>query len=64
MCYADGGSWFDAGGTMQAVCASMLDGQLPFDCEGGDYYEVDPGSGTYLDTHWNVADSAWLTRPG
>ena len=64
MCYADGGPWFDGGGTMESVCPPMTDRQRPFDCEGGDYYEVDPASGSYLDEHWNTADSGWLTRPG
>jgi hypothetical protein len=62
LCYSDGGPWFDGGGTMQSVCAVMPDGQYPFDCGGGDYYEVDPGG--YLASHWNTADSAWLTNPG
>jgi hypothetical protein len=64
MCYADGGPWFTGGGTLQSVCPPMPDGQRPFDCEGGDYYELDPAPGSYLDEHWNTADSGWLTRPG
>ena len=64
MCYPDGGPWFTGGGTMESVCATMPDGQRPFDCEGGDYYELDPAPGSYLDEHWNTADSGWLTKPG
>jgi hypothetical protein len=64
MCYADGGPWFQGGGSMESVCPPMPDGQRPFDCEGGDYYELDPAPGSYLDAHWNTADSGWLTRPG
>jgi len=64
MCYADDGPWFAGGGTMEPVCPPMPDGQRPFDCQGGDYYEVDPAPGSYLDEHWNTADSGWLTRPG
>lgn len=63
MCYADGGPYFDEGGSMIAVCSPMPDGQYAFDCEGGDYYEVDPGGSSYLATHWNTADSGWFTPP-
>jgi hypothetical protein len=64
MCYADGGPWFQGGGAMVSVCPPMPDGQHAFDCEGGDYYELDPAPGSYLAEHWNTADSGWLTRPG
>jgi hypothetical protein len=64
MCYADGGPWFAGGGTMQQICDPMSDGQYPFDCGGGDYYEVDPAPGSYLAGAWNTADSGWLTKPG
>jgi hypothetical protein len=64
MCYPDGGPYFDGGGTMQAVCGSMPGGQYPFDCQGGDYYEVDPDAGSYLASAWNTADSGWLTPTG
>ena len=64
MCYPDGGPYFDAGGTMQAVCPSVPIRLDPFDWEGGDYYEVNPGMGTYLASAWNTADSGWLTPPG
>jgi hypothetical protein len=64
MCYPDGGPWFDGGGTMLDTCDPMSDGQYPFDCGGGDYYEVDPAPGSYLAGAWNTADSGWLTKPG
>lgn len=64
MCYADGGPYYDEGGSMQAVCAAMPDGQFAFDCEGGDYYEVHPDPGSYLASAWNTSDSGWLTKPG
>lgn len=64
MCYADGGPWFVGGGLMEPICEPMPDGQRPFDCEGSDYYEVDPAPGSYLDGAWNTADSGWLTKPG
>lgn len=63
MCSADGGPWFVGGGTMVSVCAQPPVGQFTFDCEGGDYYEVDPAPGSFLARHWNTADSGWLTRP-
>lgn len=64
MCYPDGGPWFDGGGPMVDTCDAMPDGQYTFDCEGGDYYEVDPAPGSYLAGAWNTADSGWLTKPG
>lgn len=64
MCYADGGPWFDGGGAMVDICDAMPDGQYPFDCAGGDYYEADPSPGSYLAGAWNTADSGWLTKPG
>jgi hypothetical protein len=48
---------------MVSVCAQPPVGQFTFDCEGGDYYEVDPAPGSFLARHWNTADSGWLTRP-
>jgi hypothetical protein len=63
MCYQDGGPWFTSGGTMTSVCAAKPEGQFTFDCQGGDYYEVDPAPGGFLASHWNTADSGWLTNP-
>jgi hypothetical protein len=64
MCSFDGGPWFVGGGTMVLVCAQPPVGQFTFDCQGDDYYEVDPAPGSFLANHWNTADSGWLTRPG
>ncbi|MDH5225730.1 MAG: hypothetical protein OEW46_13275 [Actinomycetota bacterium] len=64
MCYADGGPYFTGGGSMESVCAPMPDGQFPFDCQGGDYYEIAPDTGSYLASFWNTANSGWLTKPG
>jgi hypothetical protein len=61
MCYPDGGPWFTGGGSMVSACAAMPSGQYPFDCRGRDYYDPTPPEHGYLATHWNTADSAWLT---
>jgi hypothetical protein len=54
MCYDDGG-----GVRMSYICDSSQSGL--FDCNGDDYFlAATPASGTYLSTHWNTADSAFL----
>ncbi len=57
MCYSDGG-----GKTMQQICAA--DQEILFDCNNDDYYSTYPPAGSYLDTHWNTADSRWLIGGG
>jgi len=55
MCYADG-----SGVPMQTICASSSHDAL-LDCNHDDYFSTDPAAGSYLATHWNSADSRFLT---
>jgi hypothetical protein len=57
MCYNDGSA-----APLQFVCASSMEPLL--DCHGDDYFNVSPPTGSYLDTHWNLADSAYLEKTG
>jgi hypothetical protein len=56
MCYDD-----DGGGTVSTtvVCSATV-AERRFDCGKDDYFSTSPGPGTYLDTHWNTADSRFL----
>ncbi|MEV8630261.1 RICIN domain-containing protein [Streptosporangium sp. NPDC051023] len=47
------------GGTPTWSCLKWNDYRLP-DCNRDDYYNAVPTAGSYLATHWNVADSAYL----
>ncbi len=51
MCYNDGTV------TVTEVCA---DNQHDIDCNKDDYFNTDPVPGSYLATHWNVANSPFL----
>ncbi len=53
MCYQDGG-----GVVMSYPCPAWHE-QL-YDCNHDDYFSTDPAAGSYLATHWNTADSAFL----
>ena len=56
MCYDDGPET-----SIDVVCSdSSFD--LLLDCNNDDYFHPDPAPGTYLHTHWNVADSSFLFR--
>jgi hypothetical protein len=62
MCYAE-----DAGAAhqMQTDCAG-LPGAIPqnYDCGRDDYFNPAPPAGSYLATHWNTYDSAFLAPCG
>jgi len=62
MCYQDGGDYFKLGGTMIDACPEKP--TWWFDCGKDDYYNLNPAPDNYLATHWNTANSGWLTRPG
>ena len=53
MCYRDG-----ADVVLTYDCPAENSAYL--DCNHDDYYHPNPPAGSYLDSHWNVADSAWL----
>lgn len=63
LCYADDG------GTVQVRCADRRGPTSGagdhfnrlLDCNGDDYFRPDPPAGSYLATHWNVADSRFLS---
>lgn len=61
MCYDDGGIPNPPGGLVK-VCSGAPENQI--DCGGDDYFNVNPPAGSYLATHWNVADSLYLTSAG
>lgn len=57
MCYPDGG-----GKAMQQICDTSREYLL--DCNVDDYYSTFPDPGSWLDTHWNSADSRFLVGGG
>lgn len=61
MCYRDGGPYFAAGGDVLPTCPDAP--PWKFDCGKEDYYQPAPAPGSYLATHWNTANSGFLTRP-
>jgi hypothetical protein len=59
MCYADGPAM--AHPYVGTVCP-MGSGAIPqtYDCGRDDYFNPDPAPGSYLATHWNVYNSAFM----
>lgn len=55
MCYKDNGST-----VLQYVCDAALSGL--FDCNHDDYFNTNPAPGSYLASHWNTAENAFLIR--
>jgi hypothetical protein len=68
MCYDDDGTrdgYVSADGALvplRSVCPK--DNERLLDCNGNDYFNVDPQTGSWLSKHWNVADSSFLTSEG
>ncbi|TDV57854.1 ricin-type beta-trefoil lectin domain protein [Actinophytocola oryzae] len=58
MCYDDGGLPNPPGGLVK-VCPGAPENQI--DCGNDDYFHLNPPAGSYLATHWNVANSQYLT---
>ena len=56
MCYDDG----SLKQPLAVVCDSADENII--DCNGDDYFNVNPPAGSYLANHWNVANSAYLIR--
>jgi hypothetical protein len=59
MCYADGGP---RSPRYRSSYCSTLTSVIPqvIDCSRDDYFNPTPNPGSYLSTHWNVYDSAFL----
>jgi Ricin-type beta-trefoil lectin domain-like/Fibronectin type III domain len=57
MCYSDSPNY----PSMQVLCSDRNNNNR-LDCNHDDYYSTDPAAGSYLATHWNVADNAFLIQ--
>jgi hypothetical protein len=60
MCYDDGSLPRDGLSVFCPAAASDAWAMNQIDCHGDDYFNTRPSAGSYLSTHWNVADSAYL----
>ena len=54
MCYDD-----DSGIPLRFECPDYAENER-LDCNKDDYFNTQPKAGSYLATHWNIANSAWL----
>ena len=62
MCYNDGGSYFTGGGQLTYPCGVQYPA-IRVDCGHDDYYfPGSPPPGHYLASHWNTANSGYLTQ--
>lgn len=59
MCYDD--SFGGPPVIMQQICVPEEEHERLLDCREDDYFHTDPPPGSYLDSHWNSADSVFLT---
>ena len=55
LCYADGST----SSPVRHVCPSQH--EALYDCNGDDYFNTAPPPGSYLASHWNTANSAFLS---
>ena len=60
LCYDDGGH-LGPGGALVTDCPNAA--PTTVDCGGDDSFNPSPAPGSYLATHWNVYDSAFLCAP-
>ncbi|MBA3450515.1 MAG: hypothetical protein H0T18_04815, partial [Chloroflexia bacterium] len=56
MCYSDPPDFPQ----VEIVCPDETYDVTIFDCNNDDYFHTNPPAGSYLDTHWNTADSRFL----
>jgi hypothetical protein len=59
MCYRDGSA---KGNSYTSTVCPVIAGAIPqtYDCGHDDYYDPAPAAGSYLATHWNVYNSAFM----
>ncbi|MFD8637375.1 RICIN domain-containing protein, partial [Streptomyces sp. NPDC059656] len=59
MCYSDTPYYPQ----MRNVCTNQASENI-LDCNHDDYFHTSPKAGSYLATHWNIADNQFLMRAG